>query len=329
MAEKKRKTQRYRVSSDQRKRLSSKAKSGQKRRKRGKKKKRKSLNWLVWLLLIFVTAMFFRLYSNRKRPYLAADDTLAVHFIDVGQGDCTLLACDGKIMLIDCGEYQYSSDVISYLTERGVSRIDYLVGTHPHSDHMGGMAYIVDKFDIGEVIIPHVSDDDIPTTVFYERFLDACWEKDCKVTEAQLGRVIELGDARAEIIAPASLDYEDVNDYSVSFFVTHGEKSFVLTGDAEGVSENEMFYGGRLQKADVCKAGHHGSGSSSTTAFLNIVRPDISVISCGEGNSYGHPSKSAIDRISRYTSRIYRTDLCGTIIIESDGKDLRVMTERD
>lgn len=329
MAEKKRQTQRYRVSSDQRKRLASKAKSGQKRRKRRKKKKGSSLNWFLWLLLIFVTVMFFRLYSNRKRPYLAADDTLAVHFIDVGQGDCTLLACDGKIMLIDCGEYQYSKRVANYLSERGVTKIDYLVGTHPHSDHMGGMAYIVDNFDIGEVIVPHLADDDVPTAVFYERFLDSCWDKDCKVTEAQVGRVIELGDARAEVIAPASSGYEDLNDYSVSFFVTHGAKSFVLTGDAEGVSENEMFYGGKLSKADVYKAGHHGSSSSSTAAFLNIVRPDIVVISCGEGNAYGHPSKAAIDRISRYADKIYRTDLSGTVIIESDGKELWIMTERD
>ena len=266
--------------------------------------------------------------NRRKRPYLAADDTLAVHFIDVGQGDCELLACDGKIMLIDCGEYKCLSDVTSYLRERGVKKIDYLVGTHPHSDHMGGMAGIVEDFEIGEVIIPHLPDEAVPTAVFYEKFLDACEKKGCTVSEAEVGRVIALGDARAEIIAPVRGSYGDLNDYSVSFVVTHGSKSFLLTGDAESEAENDMFYSGKLQKVDVYKAGHHGSSSSSSYVLLNCARPDITVISCGSDNSYGHPSKAALDRISRYSGRILRTDVSGTVIIESDGKVLRVMTER-
>ncbi len=246
-----------------------------------------------------------------------------MHFIDVGQGDCTLLACDGRVMLVDCGEYQQSERVVRYLRKRGVERIDYLVATHPHSDHMGGMAEIIYSFDIGEIIVPPLEDQNIPTAVFYEKFLDACADKDCQLTEARIGDVMELGDARAEVIAPLKRCYEDLNDSSVALMVRHGAESFLLTGDAEYASECEMLAGGKLHHVTVYKAGHHGSSSSSSAAFLSAVSPEIAVISCGRDNPYGHPSEGVLMRLNWYTDTIFRTDKDGTVVIESDGKNVR------
>lgn len=255
-------------------------------------------------------------------------EKLSVHYIDVGQGDSIYIESGGEGMLIDCGESGDTDSVISYLDNMGIKKINYIVGTHPHSDHMGGMSKIVEHFDIDEVIIPHIDDSDTPTTKYFEKFLNACAEKGLSLTEAELGREIEVGDAEFEIIAPNSLDYSNVNNYSVSFIMHHGDNSFIFTGDAEKLAEDEMIESGKLEDIDVYKAGHHGSDTSSSEDFLNIIKPDYAVISCGEGNSYGHPNDITIENLSKFTDKIYRTDLCGTVVFESDGKELTVKTER-
>ncbi len=256
-------------------------------------------------------------------------EKLSVHYIDVGQGDSIYITSGGEGMLIDCGESGDTDRVISYLDNMGVAKIDYVVGTHPHSDHMGGMSKIVEHFDIGEMIIPHIDDSDTPTTKYFEKFLTACAEKGLSLTEAELGRKIKVGDAELEIIAPDSTDYSNVNNYSVGFIMHHGENSFIFTGDAEKLAEDEMLESGRLEDIDVYKAGHHGSDTSSSEDFLNVIKPDYAVISCGEGNSYGHPNDITIENLSRFTDKIYRTDLCGTVVFESDGRKLTVRTERN
>ena len=263
-----------------------------------------------------------------EEPPLPADDRLKVCFIDVGQGDSTLITAGGKTMLVDCGEEEFAGDAAKFLKSSGIERIDYLVGTHPHSDHMGGMDRIIEEFGIGEFIIPHLDDEDIPTTSYFLRFLDAAESHGVKLTEAVTGSEFTVGDAHCEIVAPNSKKYEDINNYSVGIVLRHGSESFIFTGDAEGVAEQEMLGGGRLGKMNVYKVGHHGSSSSSTAAFLNVIRPDTAVISCGAGNAYGHPTDSVIRRLSAYTDNIYRTDLCGSIVITSDGSSLNVTAER-
>lgn len=232
-------------------------------------------------------------------------------------------------MLIDCGESEAADDVIRFLDEKNVEKLDYVVATHPHSDHMGGMYKIVDQFEIGEMIVPHLDDSDIPTTRYYEKFLDSCDARGLSLTEAKLGRTIELGDAEAEIIAPCRPGYDNTNNYSVGLFLTHGENTFIFTGDAESLAEKEMVKSGSLRHADVYKAGHHGSDTSSCEEFMAEITPDYAVISCGEGNSYGHPQKQTLKEISRYTDKIYRTDLNGTVTFVSDGRELTVSTEKE
>ena len=263
-----------------------------------------------------------------KKPVYPAEGELKVHFIDVGQGDCIFVAASGGNMLIDCGEESETPKAVNYLKNMGVKRLDYVVGTHPHSDHMGGMDLIISSFDIGEFIIPHLDDEDIPTASYFVHFIDAAEKYGVKLTEAAVGSGFAVGDARCEVVAPNSRKYKELNNYSIAVMLRHGSESFIFTGDAEGVSEREMAASGRLGKVSVLKVGHHGSDTSTSADFLRAICPDAAVISCGAGNPYGHPKDITIERLSEYTDNIFRTDLCGTIVITSDGSGLSVSTER-
>ncbi|SHM41590.1 ComEC/Rec2 family competence protein [Ruminococcus flavefaciens] len=280
------------------------------------------------MLIVGILIFICRYHWKKPAHTFPARDILEVHFIDVGQGDCTFIAANGTTMLVDCGEDAVSSKVIKYLRKLGIGKLDYIIATHPHSDHMGGMHHIIETFDVGEVIIPHIPDEQLPTAVFYDKFLDACEDRKTTVTEAAVGRIINIGDARAEIIAPDDTYQEDINNYSVSFMLYHGENSFLLTGDAEYEEEAAMLKAEKVSSVNVYKAGHHGSAYSSTYDLLRVIQPDIAVISCGMENPYGHPAKSTINRLKEYTDHIYRTDICGTVVIESDGKKLSVTPER-
>lgn len=296
---------------------------------------KKALIYLLLVFLIFITIAEGMGYDpvgwvRNKFSGISVhtDDELTVSFIDVGQGDCIFISSGKENMLIDCGESSQSDTVIAYLNDLGVKRLDYVVGTHPHSDHMGGMAAIIQTYDIGEVIMPHLDDSDIPTTRYFEKFLDACSEKSLYITEAELGRTIALGDAEAEFIAPNSEKYNGANNYSIGIILTHGSNDFLFTGDAEKHAEKEMLESGRLEHVRVYKAGHHGSDTSSSEDFLAAVSPEYAVIMCGAGNSYGHPHDEVVERLEEYVKQIYRTDLNGTIVFESDGINLRIRTER-
>lgn len=257
------------------------------------------------------------------------EDDMQVHFIDVGQGDCTYVTAGGVSMLIDCGEASEYPAVENYLDGLGVKRIDYVVATHPHSDHMGGMSEIIGNYDVGEVIFPSVHDSDIPSSKYFERFLDACDEKGLEITLAEVGSIINIGDARAEIIAPISENYSGANDYSIGIILSHGSNDFLLTGDAEKLAEDEMLESGRLREVEVYKVGHHGSDTSSSADFVEAISPDYAVFMCGEGNSYGHPHDKIVKRLEKYVRQIYRTDLNGSIVFESDGINMQIRAERE
>ncbi len=266
--------------------------------------------------------------SNRDAWHKSAEETLTVHYIDVGQGDCICITCGGETMLIDCGEASEAENVRHYLNKAEIEAFDFVVATHPHSDHMGGMAEIVESYDIGEFIMPSLAESDVPATRYFEDFLDAAEEKGLNLTSAEAGRKGKLGDARWEIVAPISDECSNTNNYSVGIVLYHGENSFIFTGDAEASAEEEMVNSGLFGHIDVYKAGHHGSKTSSSELFMDTISPDIAVISCGSGNSYGHPDNEALNRIRRYTDEIYRTDMCGSVVIISDGESLKVRSER-
>lgn len=252
----------------------------------------------------------------------ASSGIMKVHFIDVGQGDAILAESGGQYLLIDAGENTQGDAVCSYLRSLGVSRLDYIICTHPHSDHIGGMDTVISSFDAGIIIMPDV----IETTRTFEAVLDAISAKGLTITKAAVGTSYALGSGSFRIIAPNGSGYDDINDYSVGIRLTNGSNSFLLAGDAEALSEREMLESGTSLSADVLKLGHHGSSYSSSDDFLDAVDPSYAVISVGTGNQYGHPSSEILASVSERDIQIFRTDRQGTIIFTSDGNSLTVST---
>jgi len=251
-----------------------------------------------------------------------AKTLLRVHFLDVGQADCILIQVPGgKNVLIDGGNNDDGPAVVSYLKKQGVRRLDVVVATHPHEDHVGGLDSVLNAFEAGKVYAPRVT----ANTKSFEDFLLAVQRKGLKITEARAGMALDLGPAASALfLAPAGTGYEDLNDYSAVLKLTCGGTSFLFTGDAEAVSEAEMLRSGRDLKADVLKVGHHGSASSTTAEFLKAVSPKYAVISVGAGNDYHHPSPKTLARLAAAGVKIFRTDERGTVVVESDGQQITV-----
>lgn len=298
-------------------------------KKSTEKSQKKGIIWVIGFIIAVVAGIILGFGGNDDGEIEAELVPLKVHYIDVGQGDSIFIQSGDDTMLIDCGEIGKDDEVKAYLDKLGITQIDYVIATHPHSDHMGCMDKIVEYYDIGEIILPHLDDGDIPTTKYFERFLTAVENKGMTITEAEADRIIKINVAECKIIAPCSEDYSNANNYSVGIIMTNGSNSFIFTGDAEKLAEKEMIESGRLQDIDVYKVGHHGSDTSSSEEFLEVIKPDIAVISCGEGNSYGHPCDITIENLSKYTDKIYITDLSGSIVITSDGNELTVTEEND
>jgi len=256
-----------------------------------------------------------------------ARNEIETHFIDVGQGDSILICATNEniTILIDAGEAQAGHALISYLKRAGVKKIDYLIATHPHADHIGGLPVVIKEFSIGKIYMPRTTH----TTQTYENLLLAIKEKGLRITEAKAGiKVTDLPNLQAILLGPVSTRYDNLNDYSAVLLLKYYNTSFIFTGDAEAHSENDMINSGISLKADVLKVGHHGSRTSTSSAFLRAINPKIAVIMCGQGNRYGHPHDETLRKLQQRGSKIYRTDLHGNIIITSDGNNLDVKTEK-
>ena len=244
---------------------------------------------------------------------------LEVHYIDVGQGDATLIKCGSHAMLIDGGNNNKGTTVQLYLKKQGVESLDYVIGTHPDADHIGGLDVIVYKYNCDTVIMPDYEKD----TKTYQELVDVIHDKNMKITYPVVGEQYALGEAKFTIIAPNSNSYGgNANDYSVAILLEYGKNRFLFTGDAEETSEAEMLTNGIDISADVYKVAHHGSRSASTQEFLNAVHPKYAVISCGEGNSYGHPHAEVLNRLRSMGVEVFRTDEQGSIIASSDGENI-------
>lgn len=243
---------------------------------------------------------------------------LVVHFLDVGQGDSEFIELpDGKCMLIDAGTSEYSQTVIENINSYGYSLIDYVVATHPHADHIGGMSEVINSFEIGEIYMPKVS----TSTRTFENLLTAISDKGLSINTARAGVKVYSGSIlEIEFLAPVSSNYDDLNNSSAVLKISYGSNSYLFMGDAEELSEKEMIKNNHtLLDADVLKVGHHGSDSSSTYEFLSAVSPKYAVISCGVDNSYGHPHRETVDKLNKAGAEIYRTDEQGNITITCDG----------
>lgn len=246
--------------------------------------------------------------------------TLQVHFIDVGQGDSILISQGDHHMLIDAGENDCGTKVQSYLTSQKVEHLDYIVGTHPDADHMGGLDVVIYKFDCDHVLLSGYEKD----TRTYEDVIMAIKEKNRQPEYPVAGEEFSLGEASVKVLAPREgADYgEESNNYSIALKVTYGEKSFLFTGDCEEEAENDMLFSGLDLTADVMKAAHHGSNSSNTEEFLRAVSPKSVVISCEEGNDYGHPRAEVLNNLRSMGVSVYRTDEQGTVVATCNGQEI-------
>lgn len=247
---------------------------------------------------------------------------LRIHFIDVGQADSILIQTpQGKNILVDAGNNDDGPLVTGYLAKLGVKKLEAVVGTHPHEDHIGGLDEVIMKLPVKKVYLPKKT----ANTKAFEDLLLAVKAMQLKVTTAKAGVKVALDSAvKAEFLAPNSDTYEDLNEYSGVLKITYGKTSFLLTGDAESVSEKEMLEKGCDLKANLLKVGHHGSRSASKESFLTAVAPQVAIISVGKGNDYRHPHTQVLKRLKKLNVQVYRTDELGTIVVTSDGKKLAI-----
>jgi len=255
---------------------------------------------------------------------LPAGENLTLNFLDVGQSDSILLEYEGKFMLIDAGESDQGKVVSDYLKNKGITALNYAVATHPHSDHIGGMVNVLNSFQV-----EHFVDSGYPhTTKTYENMLTTIDQKDIPFDVAQAGQTIDFDPAiDIEVLNPGVTYSDDLNENSVVLKVTYGDTSFLLMGDAGLESEEHIMKSGYDVDADILKVGHHASRSGSGASFISAVSPDISVIEVGAGNSYGHPHAEVLDRLEK-ASKVYRTDLDGTVTVTTDGYAYSVTTQK-
>lgn len=254
-----------------------------------------------------------------------SSQALKVTFLDVGQADCTVIQYGNSYLIIDAGGNATASSLVSTLKKMGISRFDYLIGTHPHEDHIGGLDAVINNFAIGTIYMPRVSNN----TRTFEDVLLAIKNNGLTVTTPVPGSSFILGDAvQCTILAPNGQNYPDLNSYSIVLKASFNSRAFIFTGDAESDSEGEMLAKGYDLKADVLKVGHHGSTSSTSAAFLKAVSPSLAVIFVGKDNTYGHPHRETLQKLNAAGIKVYRTDLNGTITITVNGTDLMVTAEK-
>lgn len=250
---------------------------------------------------------------------------LRAYFLDVGQGDSSVILFRDKVILIDAGEIDQGDRVVSDLKKLGVSRIDLLVATHPHSDHIGGMQKVLTAFPVRKVL-----DSGMPSTsVLYEHFLETVDKKNIPYVVAEQGQTIDIDPALRILVLSPPKDRigDDLNTNSIILRISYGTMNFLYTGDATTEAEDVMLKTGYPVDAQVLKVGHHGSSSSTSKAFLSRVSPEVAVISLGKDNPYGHPHRETLSLLQAQVPSVYRTDVDGTVLVRSDGSAFSVAAE--
>ena len=274
------------------------------------------------IFTILFTILFLNGCNTTKLNKIDSN-LLAIHFIDVGQGDSILIQYKNKNMLIDAGPKEASSALLNYLKKYKVNSFKYIIATHPHEDHIGSMDKIIDKYPITTFYAPKV----ITTTKTFSSMVSSLHNKSLKISKAMAGVSINFdNDLQCTFIAPNNADYKDLNNYSAVIKIEFKNTSFLFMGDAQKLSEDEILSENNNIQSSVIKIGHHGSRTSSSEAFIKTVNPSIAVISCGANNDFGHPHKPTLTLLQKLNVKLYRTDKNSNIIITSDGKKIKSLT---
>ncbi len=243
---------------------------------------------------------------------------LNIVYFYVGQADCALIMQNNSTMLIDSGNSADGDNIVNAIKALGIEKLDVVIGTHVHEDHIGSMSDIIDNFEVGKFYLPYNA---TSTTSFYKRLLKSLASKNMGIDEAVIGEKFNIGNAECEIMTVDNSDPENINEESIVLEVRYGTQKYLFMGDAEVINEKSREW----NDIDVLKVGHHGSNTSTSSDFLKQVKPEISIISVGKDNSYGLPKKKILDRLNKQNSVIYRTDEDGTIQIVSDGNTSEVI----
>lgn len=262
--------------------------------------------------------------NQNQNDYINTNnDLLKVHYLDVGQGDSIFIELpNNETMLIDAAESYQSENIINYLKNLNYQKIDYVIGTHPHTDHIGGLKDIINTFEIGKIYMPKV----VSTTKTYESLLMAIKDKNLKINTAKAGTsIIDIDTLKINILAPNNSTYTELNNYSVVTKITYGTTKFLFMGDAEKLSENEIK---EDVTADVIKIGHHGSNTSSSIDFIKKVNAKYGIISVGLNNKYNLPKEEIITNWENSGTKIYLTSINGTITAISDGTNIKIESEK-
>lgn len=281
-------------------------------------KKKKIISSIIGIIVVLLAGYFgIDLTQDSKVP---KDSQLMISYMDVGQGDAAYIKVNGNDILIDAGPRSNSKELLEQLKAKNIDNFELVIATHPHEDHIGGMVDVFKEYEVKAFYSPKITH----TTKTYENLVKAVKNEGLKTKELKSGMVIDLGEgAKFDVFTPQKSEYEELNDYSPIMKLSFGDTSYLFTGDAEKLAEEEALakYKTSLD-SDVIKFGHHGSSSSSSDAFIEAVSPKYGIISCAKDNKYGHPHRETLDIIKKYNIKTFRTDTDGEIILTSDGKSI-------
>ena len=280
----------------------------------------KALKIILTISAIIISISF--LTQNNNVNY---ENKMIIHYIDVGQGDCILIQVNNKNLLIDSGPSSNRKDLLNYLEKLNIKKFDYIIATHPHEDHIGNMDTIIKRYNIGSFYSPKV----ITSSTTFENMISALVDKNLKINVLKKGvKGIDLGkNTEIEVFSPLeNISSDNLNDYSPIIKITFFNNSFLFTGDAEIPTEDTVLSQNNNLNCDILKVGHHGSSTSTSTDFLISTNPSVAIISVGKNNSYGHPTSETLSLLNSYNIRTIRTDINGTVIAISDGKNINIST---
>ncbi len=285
---------------------------------------------LIIIYIIFITGKNFGFdfesfdlpnISSEEERVVIPEGSAVMTFLDVGQGDSSIIQFNGYDILIDAGEKEYGKDVVKKLKDLGVDDIEFLVATHPHSDHIGGIATVLENFEVENFVMPEV----VHTTNTFENMIDLVAEKKINVIMPEQGqKLIETEGAVLQVISPKITNEDNLNNYSICLKFDFGNTRAIYTGDAEVMVEKMILESGVGLNADIFQVGHHGSVTSNSESFLGAMTPQIGIISSGKNNDYGHPHEEIVERFENIGTELYRTDQLSDITITTDGSTIEV-----